>query len=337
MSQPIGWRRYVVAGLACAVAISGVLFLIDRIRKAFPPPAVAPLVQHGPVALILEGAPMQIDPAELASAGLVHNDNGLGIPFCWCPPGSFHMGHLPHELRRFSGTDPVRVTLRRGFWMGKFEVTQSQWQLLMGVNLRQQRARDPDQPRPEGEGTLRDHVGEGAEYPIYYVSHIEAEEFCRRLTEAERAAGRLEAGWEYRLPTEAQWEFACRAGTTTATAFGDGLSSSQANFDGSKPFNRAPAGPYPGETTPVGSYKANAWGLHDMHGNVWEWCRDGFVKSPAGGIDPLEEPSSGRRTFRGGCWHNPGVLCISTSRAWGEVNDRGSGLGFRAALVPAGP
>jgi sulfatase modifying factor 1 len=337
MSKPVGWRGYVMAGLACAAAISAMLFSLNRIRRDLPPPARALLVEHGPVARILEGAPMQIDSAELPGAGRVRNDNGLGMPFCWCPSGSFHMGLLLQELRRFSSTDPVRVTLHRGFWMGKFEVTQSQWQLVMGVNLRQQRAMDPNQPRPVGDGTSRDHVGEGAEYPIYYLSHTEAEEFCRRLTDAERTAGRLESGWEYRLPTEAQWEFACRAGTTTATAFGDGLSSIQVNFDGSKPFNRAPVGPYPRETTPVGRYPANAWGLHDMHGNVWEWCRDGFVKSPAGGNDPLEEPSSARRTFRGGCWHNPGVLCISTSRAWGDVNDRGSGLGFRAALVPAGP
>ena len=236
---------------------------------------------------------MRIDPDDLARAGRERNDNELGMTFCWCPPGSFHMGrlHLGGLLarKRPYQWDGVGVTLSHGFWMGKFEVTQAQWRRVMGATLREQRAKDPTQPRTVGDSTMRDHVGEGPDYPIYFTSHAEAEEFCRKLTETERVAGRLEQGWEYRLPTEAQWEFACRAGTTTATAFGDRLSSTQANFDGSKPFNGAPAGPYLHDTTPVGSYPPNAWGLHDMHGNVWEWCRDGFTQGrPRGGTDPFE-------------------------------------------------
>jgi hypothetical protein len=96
------------------------------------------------------------------------------------------------------------------------------------------------------------------------------------------------------------------------------------------------SGPYLHETTPIGRYPPNDWGLHDMHGNVWEWCRDGFTDTPSGGNDPLEESSSSRRTFRGGCWHNRGVDCLSTTRAWGDVSNRGSGLGFRVALVATG-
>jgi formylglycine-generating enzyme required for sulfatase activity len=280
---------------------------------------------------------MLIDPDDLARAGRERDNNGLGMTFCWCPPGTFHMGGLPARLGRSPGADSVRVTLRHGFWMGKYEVTQAQWRRVIGTTLRAQRFRDPTQPRPVGDGTTRDHVGAGPDYPIYYTSHAEAEEFCLKLTEAERVAGRLEPGWEYRLPTEAQWEFACRAGTTTATAFGDRLSSVQANFDGTQPFNDAPAGPYLHETTPVGSYPANGWGLHDMHGKVWEWCRDGFTDAPAGGDDPVEVRSSSRRAYRGGCWHNRGAMCLSTSRAWDEVGGRGSGLGFRVALVATGP
>jgi formylglycine-generating enzyme len=83
-------------------------------------------------------------------------------------------------------------------------------------------------------------------------------------------------------------------------------------------------------------YSRNAWGLHDMHGNVWEWCRDGFTDKPRGGTDPFEEPVSLRRTMRGGCWHNPGSECLSTERGWNDVSGAGSGLGFRVALVPSG-
>jgi formylglycine-generating enzyme required for sulfatase activity len=232
----------------------------------------------------------------------------------------------------------VGVTLRHGFWMGKFEVTQAQWQRIMGVTLREQRAKDPGQPRPVGDETMRDHVGEGPDYPIYFTSHGDAEEFCRQLTKAERAAARLEPGWEYRLPTVAQWEFACRAGTTTDTAFGDRLSSTQANFDGSKPLNGASVGPYLHETTPVGSYPPNAWGLHDMHGNVYELCLAGDERRPLGRTDPTPKPAATRWGMRGGCWHDPGSDCLSTSGGGATLDfeARGSGLGFRVALVPSG-
>jgi formylglycine-generating enzyme len=278
---------------------------------------------------IAEGPPMEIDPAEAAHAGESRDDNALGMKFRRCPPGSFRMGRERNS---------VRVTLRRGFWMGQFEVTQAQWRQVMGVTLREQRAKDPSQPRPLGDGSTRDHAGEGPDHPIYFVSYDDAGKFCRKLTEEERKAGRLPEGLEYRLPTEAQWEFACRAGTSTATAFGDRLGGLDANFDGSKPYNGAAAGPYLKETTPVGRYPANAWGLHDMHGNVWEWCLDGHVEALPGGTDPLGPLTSASRSYRGGCWHNPGFLCLSTARGWGKPDNRGSGLGFRVALVPtAGP
>ncbi|SIO55704.1 Formylglycine-generating enzyme, required for sulfatase activity, contains SUMF1/FGE domain [Singulisphaera sp. GP187] len=234
----------------------------------------------------------------------------------------------------------MRVTLRRGFWMGKFEVTQDQWQRVMGMSLAEQQAKEPRLPRRlNDDGSVRFGAGEGPDYPIYFTSHDDAEAFCRKLTEAERDAGRLEAGAEYCLPTEAQWEFACRAGTTTATAFGDRLGSAQANFDGTAPFQGAPVGPYPGLTTPVGRYPANAWGLHDMHGNLWEWCRDGYVEIPGGGTDPFETTSLSLPSWpiRGGCWHNEGRSCLSSSRSKGKVAQRGYGLGFRVALLATAP
>ena len=125
------------------------------------------------------------------------------------------------------------------------------------------------------------------------VAWDDANAFCRKLTEPERQAGRLPAGWEYRLPTEAQWEYACRAGTVTATAFGDSLSSRQANFNGNNPYNGAENGPNLTRTAEVGTYPANAWGLHDMHGNVWEWCRDWYQRKLPGGNDPEALPGAG--------------------------------------------
>jgi formylglycine-generating enzyme len=269
-------------------------------------------------------------------AGELRGDNGLEMKLCWCPPGAFRMGSAPGELSRAESQDPLRVVLSRGFWMGKFEVTQSQWRKVMGLNLREQRAKDPDQPRPVGDGTMRDHVGEGPDHPIYFVSHVEAEEFCRRMTESERTAGRLAARWEYRLPTEAQWEYACRAGTRSATPFGDRLGSAQANFDGTHPYDGAPQGPFLRETTPVGRYIGNAWGLHDMLGNVWEWCRDGYAPKLAGGVDPPGPSAAPKRVFRGGCWHDPGSNLRSGGPRHSGLPEtqRGSGLGFRVALVP---
>ena len=286
---------------------------------------------------VLTGNPGEALPSQFGSRrpGEERVDNGLEMKFCWCPPGSFWMGSAPGEPSRAENQNPIRVVLSRGFWMGKFEVTQSQWRKVMGLNLREQRTRDPDQPRPVGDGTIRDHVGEGPDHPIYFVSQTEAEQFCRRLTKSEHAAKRLDASWKYLLPTEAQWEYACRAGTRTATPCGDRLASTEANFDGTHPYNRAPLGPYLRETTPVGRYPANSWGLHDMLGNVWEWCRDGYAPRLAGGVDPLGPSPASAGVFRGGCWHDFG----SNLRAGGPRHSghpetqRGSGLGFRVALV----
>jgi formylglycine-generating enzyme required for sulfatase activity len=247
------------------------------------------------------------------------------MKFCWCPPGSFRMGSPPTEPERGNDEGPVQVTLSRGFWMGKFEVTQAQWQQVMGTTLRQQNEKS----------TIKRINGEGPEHPIYQVSAVEADEFCRKFTASERAAGRLPAGWEYRLPTEAQWEYPCRAGTATATAFGDRLGSDEANFDGSYPYNGAAKGPYLKETAPVGRYRANTWGLHDMHGNVWEWCADGFEARLAGGVDPVGPSAAASRVIRGGGWGNAGGGCRSAFRIGFAPGDRISNLGFRVARVPS--
>ena len=128
---------------------------------------------------------------------------------------------------------------------------------------------------------------------------------------------------------------ACRAGTNSATPFGDRLGSAEANFDGTHPYNGAPQGPFLRETTPVGHYRGNAWGLHAMLGNVWEWCRDGYAPKLAGGVDPFGPSAAAQRVFRGGCWHDAGSSLRSGGpRQWGPPEThRGSGLGFPVTLV----
>jgi sulfatase modifying factor 1 len=249
-----------------------------------------------------------------------------GIPFCWCPAGMFTMGSPLNELERRPGEDQVAVTLSQGFWMAKFETTQSQWKRVSGALP----------------GPLTSELPEGDDYPVGNVNFAEAEEFCRKLTALAHQSGTLPKDQEFRLPTEAQWEYACRAGTTTATSFGEKLSSKQANFRGI-PYRGAEPGPSLNRAAKVGSYPANAWGLHDMHGNTFEWCRDWYHAKLPGGTDPdLHEASStsvlnrtrdSSRVRRGGCWADHGWPCRSACRLRFEPDRRYDHIGFRVVAV----
>ena len=247
-----------------------------------------------------------------------------GVQLCWCPPGKFMMGSPPDEPERRPDEAQVEVTLTRGFWLGKYEVTQGQWKRVVG----------------KLPGALTAAGGEGDDFPVYNVNYAEAETFCLKLTERGRQSGDLPAGWEFRLPTEAQREYACRAGTTTATAFGDQLSSKQSNFQG-KPYNGAEKGPSLKRATRVGSYPANAWGLHDMQGNVCEWCRDWYHPKLPGGADPhlssIKGPMNRDGTFsrvrRGGAWCDDGWAHRSAFRQRFEPDRRYDHIGFRVAAV----
>ena len=249
-----------------------------------------------------------------------------GIRLCWCPPGKFTMGSPPGETERRPGEDQVDVTLTRGFWAGKYEVTQGDWKRVVG----------------KLPGELTAELPEGDAYPLGNVNFAEAEAFCRKLTEIARKSGDLPGGWEFRLPTEAQWEYACRAGTTTATSFGDKLSSKQANFKG-KPYNGAEPGPSLGKAAVVGRYPANPWGLHDMRGNTFEWCRDWYHARLTGGVDPdLRDARStaqpnrtgdASRVRRGGAWTDDGWPCRSAFRLRFEPERRYDHIGFRVVAV----
>ena len=245
-----------------------------------------------------------------------------GLALCWCPPGIFLMGSPANEPGRPADEAQVAVTLTRGFWLGKFEVTQREWQRF----------------RPLARET--DVADRGNDFPVYWVSYLDAEEFCRWLTRTARAAGELPAGWEFALPTEAQWEYACRAGTTTAFSFGATLTPRDANIG--RPFRGEPAGFPRGSAEPVGRYPPNAWGLHDMHGNEFEWCRDWYHAQLPGGLEPDLSNRQGERnrdgTFsrvrRGGAWTDEAVFCRSALRLRYEPERSSDHIGFRVALVP---
>jgi formylglycine-generating enzyme required for sulfatase activity len=210
--------------------------------------------------------------------------------------------------------------------MAKYEATQDQWKRLFG----------------KLPGPLTAELPGGDDYPVGNVNFPETERYCEELTRRTRQSGALPSSWEVRLPTEAQWEYACRAGTTTATAFGSSLSSKQANFKG-QPYNGGVAGPSLGRATRVGSFPPNAWGLHDMHGNIYEWCRDWFHIRLPGGTDPdlyLAERTATRseqgdisRSRRGGCWADDGWPLRSAFRLRFEPERRYDHIGFRVVIV----
>lgn len=244
-----------------------------------------------------------------------------GVKLCWCPAGRFTMGSPSTEPERRPDETQVDVTLTKGFWMAKYETTQGDWKRVAGALP----------------GPLTDQLPAGDALPVGNVNFAEAESYCRKLSELGWRSGELPREWEFRLPTEAQWEYACRAGTTTATAFGDSLSHRQANFGG-VPYNGGAAGTPLHHAAPVGSYPANAWGLHDMHGNTFEWCRDWYHPSLPGGVDPdLYSVAGSSRVRRGGAWTDDGWPCRSAFRLRFEPERRYDHIGFRVVIVQIAP
>jgi formylglycine-generating enzyme required for sulfatase activity len=261
------------------------------------------------------------DPFDGAKAG--EERTIAGMRWCWCPAGRFVMGSPKDEAERRPGEDQVTVRLTHGFWMSKHETTQGDWRRLVG-----------DFPAP----TI---AGQGDDYPVHSVNYADTRRFCEALTASARASGALPTSWTVRLPTEAQWEYACRAGTTTATSFGPSLSSTQANFLGEKPYGGGAPGPSLGHATPVGSYPANPWGLHDVHGNIYEWVRDWYHARLPGGDDPdlsevpgtPSEHGTRSRSRRGGAFTDVGWPLRCAFRLRFEPERRSDHIGFRAAVV----
>jgi formylglycine-generating enzyme required for sulfatase activity len=238
--------------------------------------------------------------------------NSLGMKLIWIPAGTFMMGSPANE-KGLSGDEwQHEVTLTQTYYLGMTPVTQSQYQQVMGEN--------PSYFQGTKIKAFSSH------HPVENISWDDAAEFCRRLSElpAEKAVGRV-----YRLPTEAEWEYACRAGSKTAYSFGESSESlgDYAWFDGNSN----------NQTHPVGEKKANAWGLYDMHGNVWEWCSDWYDGYPEGAVsDPAGPQGGSDRVYRGGCFIGVAALCRSGFRYGRVPSYRFNGLGFRVALSPSG-
>jgi len=278
-------------------------------------------VLHGPEAFDSEVSA----PADIKKKARVMK-NSMGMEFAWIPSGSFMMGSTEAQLEEawreckktfpqcpkssFEEERPHRlVRIAKGFWMGRYEVTQGQYEAVMGTN--------PSNFKKTC----------GKDCPVERVTWNDAKEFIAKLNARND-------GFVYSLPSEAEWEYAARAGTTTAFAFGNSLSSTQANFDGNYPYGNAPKGPYLERTTKVGSYAANAWGLYDMHGNVWEWVEDIYNREwysllPTDGSANTTRGDNSVRVLRGGSWDDSGYFTRSAIRNRGDLTLRFSYLGFR--------
>ena len=272
----------------------------------------------------------------------------LGLKLMPIPAGTFVMGSPPSEFGHMDWEGPqTRVTISHSFWLGQTPVTQAQWKAIMGTSVAQQ--------TQLADAKHRGLYHQGDNVPMYYIDWAEAVEFCHRLTERERAAGRLPDGYEYRLPTEAEWEYACRAGTTTATYAGDldvkgernapildeiawyGGNSSVGYTDPGRDTTNWKEKQYPGGIAgehEVAMKRPNAWGLYDMIGNVAGWCEDWYAdRLPGGAVTDPVGPASGKfRTFRTGSWIGFVRWSRSAARFIGPPDFRDMDVGVRVAL-----
>jgi formylglycine-generating enzyme required for sulfatase activity len=269
-------------------------------------------------------------------------ENSIGMKLVRIPKGTFMMGSPASEKRRMIGpaieehrSDDDKqheVEITKDFYLGIHEVTQKQYRTVMGKN--------PSFFCASGGGKDKVKGMKTEDFPVDDVNYDDAVAFCKMLSalRAEKQSKRA-----YRLPTEAEWEYACRGGASSSYQvfhFGNSLSSTQANFDGNFPYGGADRGDYLKRTCKVGSYAPNRFGLHDMHGNVYEWCADWYAEdyyasSPR--RDPQGPSEGSDRVVRGGGWDDSGQDCRSAFRFRRTPELRFSYLGFRVAVVPGGP
>jgi formylglycine-generating enzyme required for sulfatase activity len=268
-----------------------------------------------------EGGRWQVDRQEVrVDAGDVDLGEGESLRLIQIPAGEFWMGSPADEIDRDSDEGPLHRARLAGFLLGQTPVTQAQWSLV----ARWPKVKLDLKPDPSGFN--------GARRPVENVSWEQAMEFCRRLSQRH--------GLPFTLPSEAQWEYACRAGTTTPFAFGDTITPELANYDATNRYADGPTGDYPEATTPVASFPANAWGLHDMHGNVLEWCLDtwhgSYEGAPTDG-SPWLKGTDSRKLLRGGSWFDFPGHCRSAYRGRSQPGLASRHVGFRVVCLPQDP
>jgi formylglycine-generating enzyme required for sulfatase activity len=240
------------------------------------------------------------------------------------PAGSFLMGAPEEEAESEKDERPQHEVNVPTFWMGKYPITQAQWKAVA-----------EKLPQVKQELNLKPSHFDGNNLPVECVSWLDAIEFCARLSK--------HTGREYRLPSEAEWEYACRAGTVTPFHFGETITTELVNYDGNLPYGAAPKGENRESTTEVGKFPPNAFGLHDMHGNIWELCEDdwhlNYNRAPVDGRAWIDENKSRYgdgvcKVMRGGSWLYTAGVCRSASRNVTDVCEpmnylMSNGIGFR--------
>ncbi|XWK87203.1 MAG: bifunctional serine/threonine-protein kinase/formylglycine-generating enzyme family protein [Phormidium sp.] len=243
--------------------------------------------------------------------------NGVTLEIVSIPGGTFLMGSPNTEEKRYNDEGPQHQVTVAAFFMGKYPVTQAQWEAVAAL--------------PQANISLKTNPSnfKGANRPVEQVSWNEAQEFCTRLSQ--------KTGKIYRLPSEAEWEYACRAGTTTPFYFGETITTDLVNYDGNYTYASAPKGIYRQQTTDVGSFPPNAFGLYDMHGNVWEWCadiyHDNYNGAPSDGKAWESGGNDRYRLLRGGSWSSYPWNCRSASRVRDESDSTYRYCGFRVVAL----
>ncbi len=293
--------------------------------------------------------PTDLSCADASDFDIKIDCNGVDLEMVKIKAGTFMMGSPEDEWGRYPDEKLHQVTLPQDYWLGKYQVTQAQWEAVMGDNPSRFNRHDfsvEQLIRWKGNRSFRNILDTPhfAKYqncdnrPVEKVRWEEAKSFCDKLNE--HYAGKLPCGYKFDLPTEAQWEYACRAGTMTA------LNNGRILMDGDICIDLVEVAWYnscddsenkkeKAQTHPVGQKRPNNWGLYDMHGNVWEWCRDWYGDYRDGAVtDPVGPRTGSYRVFRGGSWCDNAKNCRSAYRSIWVPRNLFNYLGFRLALVP---